>query len=55
VRAETDGINIAGPDGIGVSAADRSPGEVARAAAEWFAEHRRRWSVSERAARWRSQ
>jgi hypothetical protein len=52
VRAETAGIDVAGPDGIRVSATDQSPSDLARAAAQWFVEHQRRWPVSERAARW---
>ncbi len=50
VRAETAGIDTAAPDGIHESAAGRTTGELARAAAEWFAEHRRRWPGSERPA-----
>ena len=46
------GIETAGPDGIEESAVGRTPGELARVAAKWFAEHRRRWPASARAARW---
>lgn len=55
MRAETAGIDTAGLDGIHEPAAGQMPAELARAAAEWFAEHRRRWPPSERGARWRKQ
>ena len=48
VCAETAGIDVAGPDGIRVSATDRSRGDLARAAAQWFIEHQRQWPGSER-------
>ena len=50
VRAETAAINTNGPDGMMVAAADRSPAELARVAADWFTGHRRRWPTSDREA-----
>jgi len=44
VRAEDAGIGISGPDGVSKAAQGRSPGELAEAAAAWFAAHQRRWT-----------
>jgi hypothetical protein len=49
VRADAAGIDTTGPDGIREPAAYRSPAELARVAADWFAAHRRQWPTSERA------
>ncbi|MHC9291707.1 hypothetical protein ACRCUN_04525 [Mycobacterium sp. LTG2003] len=49
MRAEAAGVDVAGPDGICLSAANRSGAELARLAAEWFLEHERRWPKSGRA------
>jgi hypothetical protein len=42
VRAEAADIDTTGPDGINVPAGNQTPTELARMAAEWFADHRRR-------------
>jgi hypothetical protein len=43
-------IDTRPPDGIALT--DRSPEELAEAAAEWFERHRKTWAGSERARRW---
>lgn len=43
VRAEDAGIGMSGPDGVSEAARGRSPGELAEAAAAWFAAHWTGW------------
>lgn len=43
VRADAAGVDTTGPGGIDAPAVHRSPGELARLAAEWFVGHRRGW------------
>jgi hypothetical protein len=46
MRAEDAEISTVGPDGVSEATKDRSPEELAEAAALWFADHQSRWTWS---------